>query len=59
MKQQDIWAKWLDDNWIYIHLGLGQDEDTRNKILQINKSCEKRGISFKSFMEILTEVYND
>ena len=57
MKQQDIWKKWLEDNWLYVYLGMEQDDNQRQLFIKLKESCDKHGVSFKTVTDILCEVY--
>ena len=52
----NIWKNWLEDNYLYVLLGFTQDEESQKQFRKIAKACEKRGISFKKFCEVLNEV---
>lgn len=51
----DIWSQWLDDNFKYFAVALQTNDIDRNNVLKLATICEKYGVSFKTYVDILTE----
>lgn len=51
----DVWEKWLEDNYKYIVMAMQPTEKDRNNTLKLANICEKHGVSFKTYLDILTE----
>ena len=51
-----MWKKWLEDNYVYVMLGCAENNEQRNLIMRFNKACEKHGVSFQVFTDIITDV---
>ena len=51
-----MWEKWLEDNYVYVMLGLTKDSEQRAMIRRFDKACRKHGVSFKVFTDIVTDV---
>ena len=52
---ENIWAKWLEDNYKYMVMGFAETERDRKQIMVLANICEKHGVSFKTYMDILSE----
>lgn len=52
----DIWTKWLEDNYKYIAMAMQSTEKDRQMVLKLANICEKRGVSLRTFLEIVNEV---
>lgn len=55
----DLWAEWLEENYKYIMVAMQKTNEERSNTLKIAGVCEKHGVSFKSFLEIITEIENN
>lgn len=51
----NIWSQWRDDNYKYLAMAFQTTEKDRQGVLKLANICEKHGVSFKTYLDILAE----
>lgn len=51
----DIWKQWIEDNFKYIAMAVQSTEEDREQVSKLARVCEKYGVSFKTYCDILSE----
>ncbi len=49
------WSEWLKVNYKYVVMGAMTTDEERCKVLKLEKICEKYGVPFKTYCDILAE----
>lgn len=53
---ENIWLKWLEDNYLYLALAAVENEEDQSRIYKIAEACKKHGVSLKKFFEVLQDI---
>ena len=56
-KKINPWNQWLEDNYKYVVMGYVRTERDRDQVMKLATACEKHGVSFKTFIDIISEAH--